>query len=274
MAAPESNEHETRVINDSGKERLVILAHESFAIASDDFLKDVREWTAKWAGKYRLESAQLSDKGLKAILVIPVNEPDHSRSSDSAFVEGIFIQSADRTVQSFDIFINLAAENDLKRYKGVAHDILLSIVSGKRKPDLTPGERRLFAFSKELEIAVSVGKNMLVTRQDGSDFLVHRIVALGQLGTPSGSVLIYVGHHPDYEMGERKGEAVVFGKKMEWFGFREGEGLQIVCDLPIPGRDGLKSHIMVNAINEATRAELKHVAESLKLVKPQPTSIK
>ena len=66
MSSPESEEHETRIAFDAGQERLVLIVHEDFAFAGDDFEKDVREWVAKWRGKYRIEPIQLPTKGLKA----------------------------------------------------------------------------------------------------------------------------------------------------------------------------------------------------------------
>ena len=71
MSAPESEEHETRVVFDAGQERLVLMVHESFAFAGDDFEKDVRDWVAKWKGKYRIEPIQLPTKGLKSRLCDP-----------------------------------------------------------------------------------------------------------------------------------------------------------------------------------------------------------
>ena len=63
MAAPESAEHETRVVFDAGDERLVLMANEAFAFAGDDFEKEVKEWVARWAGKYRIEALSLPVKG-------------------------------------------------------------------------------------------------------------------------------------------------------------------------------------------------------------------
>lgn len=54
MSAPESEERETRVVFDAGPERLVLMVHETFAFAGGDLEKDVREWTAKWRGHYRI----------------------------------------------------------------------------------------------------------------------------------------------------------------------------------------------------------------------------
>lgn len=267
MAAPESAEHESRLVFDAGDERLVLMAHECFAIASDNFEKDVTEWVARWKGKYRIEPLALTAEGLKAVAVIPLNDPDHTRSDDATFVEGIFIQLRDRTIQSLDVYINGHAEKDLKGCKDVAHRILLSPAPGKKSLDLTAGERRLPVDSKDLEISVTVPKNTVATRQVGPDFLVHRLIVLGPLGSTSGYILIYVGGHPDYEPGAKKGEAVVFGKKVEWQSLAQGEGLQALCDLPVPGDGQLKSHIIIQAQNDDLRKVLRQAAESLRLVK-------
>jgi hypothetical protein len=121
MSAPESEEHETRVVFDSGQERLVLMVHETFAFAGDDFEKDVRDWVSRWKGKYRIEPIQLPTKGLKTVSVVPLNAPDHNRSDDATFVEGVFVESDDRTIQSLDVYVNTAAEQDLEGCKAVAH---------------------------------------------------------------------------------------------------------------------------------------------------------
>jgi hypothetical protein len=267
MAAPESEAHETRVIFESGQERLVLMVHECFALARDDFEKDVKDLVAKWTGKYRIDPLPLPVTGLKAVAVVPVNEPDHGRSDDATFVEGIFVRSEDRTIQSIDVYVNPAAEKDLKACKTLARQILLSVAPGKKKLDLTPGERRLFAYSKDLEISVIVARNTVATKQVGPDFLVHRLIVLGPLGSDAGNILIYVGGHPDYQPGANKGEAVIFGKKVEWQSFQNGESVQALCNLAIPGESDLKSHIIIQAPNPDQLTILKQAAETLKLVK-------
>ena len=266
MSAPESEEHETRVVFDEGQERLVLMAHELFAFAGDDFEKDVRGWVANWHGKYVIETLRLSPKELKAIKVFPLNGPDHSRSDDAAFVEGVFVESADGTIQSVDVYVNSVAEKDLEGCKAVAQRILLSVAPGKKHLQLAAGERRLFAYSKDLRISIMVPKNTVATRQDGPDFLVHRLIVLGRLGADSGSIGIYVGGHPSFKPGTKKGEGVIFGKNIEWHTNEKGEGLEVLCKLTIPDDDGLFAHVWVHAPIDAQLGELKKVAESMKLV--------
>ena len=269
MAAPESAEHESRVVFDAGEERLVLMVHESFALAGQNFERDVKEWVARWGGKYKIEPLRLPINGLKAVAVTPMNDPDHSRGKDATFVDGIFVESADRTIQSLDVFVNAAAEKDLKGCKTIARQILLSVERGKRKLQLAAGERRLFAYSEDLEISMVVPKDTVSTMQAGPDFLVHRLTALGRLGSDAGSMLIYIGGHPGYEPGAKKGKGLMFGKEVEWrsLGREEGEGLQTLSKLPIPGNRNLNAHIVIRAPNDSQLQALREAAGSLKLAK-------
>ncbi len=220
MSAPEPEEHETRVVFDAGHERLVLMVHETFAFAGVNFEQDVRDWVARWKGKYRIEPIQQPTKGLKTVSVIPLNAPDHTRSDDATFVEGVFVESDDRTIQSLDVYVNAAAEQDLEGCKAVARQILLSVAPGRKRLNLAAGARRLFAYSEEFEISVTVPQNMVATKQVGPDFLVHRLIVLGRLGADSESIGIYVGNHPNFHPGAKKGDGMMFGKKVELHSFQ------------------------------------------------------
>ncbi|MGZ3434346.1 MAG: hypothetical protein ACXVA7_21500 [Isosphaeraceae bacterium] len=268
LSAPESEEHETRIAYDAGQERLVLIVHENFAFAGDDFEKDVREWVAEWRGKYRIEPIQLLTKGLRVISVIPLNAPDHSRSDDATFVEGTCVRSGDQTIQSLDVYLNAAAEKDLEGCRTIGHRILLSVAPGKKRLRLAAGERRL-AFSNDLEISIMVPRNTAVTKQVGPDFLVQRLIVLGRLGADSGRIGIYLGVHPDFEAGAIRGDGTIFGKRVEWHSLPHGEGLQTLCKPPIPVDLPLMAHVWVQAPNDAQLSVMKQAAESMKLVKPQ-----
>ena len=103
--------------------------------------------------------------------MIPLLAPNHTRSDDATFVEGVFVESDDRTIQSLDVYVNAVGEKDLEGCKAVARQILfLSVAPGEKKLKLTAGERRLSTISKDLEISVTVPKNMAATTQGGPDF--------------------------------------------------------------------------------------------------------
>jgi hypothetical protein len=273
MGAPESEQHETRVVLDAGQERLVLMVEEQFAIAGDDFENDVRQWLAKAKGRYNVSPIELPAKGLKAVVVTPVTDPDHSRNKDATFVEGILVASGDHTVQSFDVYVNKAAEKDMKACKALAREILLSVAPGTKKLQCEAGKRRLSAFSKDQEISVAVDKNTVVTTQMGPDFLIHRLVVLGKLGAGSDSIGIYVGNHPHATPGVKKGSGTVFGQKIDWHASKtDKHGLETLCALPIPGEGGLMAHVWVHGTNDAQLAAMKRTAETLALVKTEKSS--
>jgi hypothetical protein len=273
MSAPESDEHETRVMLDAGQERLALIVHEHFAFAGVNFEKDVREWVAKWRGKYRIDPVQPPTNGLKAVAVIPLNLPDHGRSDDATFIEGIYVKSGDQTIQSLDVYVNAAAEKDLEGCKAVARRILLSVAPGKKRLRLAAGERRL-AFSKDLEIAITVPKDTAVTRQVGPDFLVQRLIVLGRLGADAGRMGIYLGAHPDFQAGASRGQGTIFGRSVRWQSLPHGEGLQALCKPPIPDDLPLMAHVWLQAPNDDQLGALKQAAESMKLVEVKETASK
>ena len=271
MGAAESEQHETRVTFDAGQERMVLMVHETFALAGDDFEKGVRKWVAGLPAKYRIESEKHIATGRKAVTVTPVDNPDHSRSNDATFIEGIFVESADQTIQSLDVYVNAAGEKDLEGCKRVAREILSSVAPGKKKLQLAAGQRRLFAYSKDVEISIIVPENTAAMTQVGDDFLVHRLIVLGRLGGDSASIGVYVGEHPDFRPKPKMGEGAMFGKKIEWQSPREGKGLETLCELPIPGHK-LNAHVWIQAPNKAQLTALQQAAETMKLVKAKASS--
>jgi hypothetical protein len=273
MGAPESEEHETRIVLDAGPQRLVLMVEEQFALAGDDFENDVRQSLAKANGQYKVSPLALPAKRFKAVVITPVTDPDHSRNKDATFVEGMIVASDDHTIQSLDVYVNKAAEKDMGACKALAREILLSVVQGKKKLQCEAGQRRLSAFSKDLEISANVDKNTVATTQEGPDFLVHRLVVLGKLGADSDSVGIYVGNHPHATPGAKRGSGTVFGQKVDWHASgTDKNGLETLCELPIPGEEHLLAHVWVHGTNDAQLAAMKRVAETLELVKTKKAS--
>lgn len=277
-AAAESDQHETRIIADSGDERLVILASEMFALAGDDLAADVRAVVAAWekalGSKYRLEPITLAS-GLRAVRVTPANPPDRTRSDDAIFLDGLFVASADHTVQTIDVYANpAAAAHDLAGCTAMARRILDSTTAGPSRLSLEAGEWRLPAYSSENEIAVTVPKNMVATVQRGPDFLVHHLIPLERLGIESGAVGIYLGAAPDFHTGTKTGEGVVFGKKVIWQRRTEGSGWETLCEHPLPGTFPKVAHVWIDAPDSARIEALRKVAESIRVVKKQAPAAK
>jgi hypothetical protein len=294
MSAPEPEEHETRVVLDDGNERLVLLAREAFAFAGSDFEGSVRRVVADWerhlGGKYGVRPKALQSKGCRAVSVVPA-APDRRRSDDAAFIAGLFVASADGTVQTLDVYVNPAAAADPAGCAAIAEKVLSSVAPGPKPLRLAAGERRLDAFSDEVEIAVTVPEGTAATKQAGPDFLVHRLIALGPLGGEQSSVGIYLGDHPDFRPGPSAGEGTLFGKKVRWHASADGKGLEATCEVPLPGGGGrgggpgkkpeaappdpggppLIAHVWIQAADQDHLRALRRAAESTRLVKRRPT---
>lgn len=270
MAAPEADEDETRVVLNAGGERLVIMVHELFGLASDDFERDVRVTVAGWgdkAAQYRFAHSSL--KGVRAIAVLPA--PGSSQGTDAIFVRGLFVALPDGTVQTVFVYVNPQAARDLTGCSTAAERILATLAPGPRKLRLDAGKRTLATLSPDAEIVVTVPKNIVVTTQNGPDFLVQRLKVVGWLGKSSDMIGFYLGHHPSFEKGEKLTDGTLFGRKVVWQARREGQGLEALVALPRASGAPDYAHVWIIATSEDRLAAMKSIAESMKLAKkPSP----
>ena len=268
----ESEDVQTTLAFDSGEERLVLRAREVFAMAGDDLSDDVVRWIPSWGegakARYRVEPVELAAKGLKAVSVTPLS-PDYSRLHDHAFIEGLVVETPDRTIRTIDVYANRTAARDPEACRSLAHKILVTVALGPKTLQLGAGVRRLeFSEEEGLYISMTVPQGVATTREMNIDFLIYRVIVLGPLGSDSGRLGMYIGNHPSFQPGKSVGKGTLFGKQVEWY--LDGKGnLEALC--VIPNIDGnvlgrTKSHIWIYAPSNSQREALKRVAESIKLV--------
>lgn len=272
MSAPESEDDETRVIVDAGAERLVVMVHELFGVASDDLERDVRATIAQWGEQgrqYRLARSPL--KALRAVEVLPAPAP--GRETDAIFVRGMFVALPDSTVQTVFVYVNPAAAKDLAGCSAAAERILATLSPGARKLRLGAGPRRLATLSPDAEVVVNVPRNVVVTTQLGPDFLVQRIRVVGKLGAGSDMIGFYLGHAPSFERGKKASDGTLFGKKVAWQQGRAGQKLEALVELPRIAGPPDYAHVWILASSDEQLAALKRVAESMTLAqKPSPAA--
>ena len=137
------------------------------------------------------------------------------RSDEATFVEGIFVESDDRTIQSLDVYVNAAGEKDLQSGKVVAHQILLHI----------RGPRQEEAATRSGRAAVVRLLEGLGNLRDGVEKHGRHQTGRPRLPGPSADRPRAVGvgfrQHPDLrgrstpitEPGAKKGEGMMFSKK-------------------------------------------------------------
>lgn len=263
MAAPQSVQHETRVMLDAGKERLVIMAVELFETVGADLLAAVREDIADWSQPPAVEALTVPE--LRAVTVVPAT---HDLKREAILVLSVYVASPDSTVQNISFYVNPAGGGDIKGVTALARRIAATITAGPTKLQNSAGVRQL---SDGLSITLPEGFS--ATQQPGPDFSVHHLRKLTPLGQPPARIGIYLGGHPSYQYRQmdeaappvKKSAGKLLGKDIEWHSWMRGKAQSEVTTLEaiVPLGSYLKMHVFLNAATEAELSALRKVLESM-----------
>jgi hypothetical protein len=273
MGAPESHETETRAICDAGDERLVIMAHEMFRSAGDDFEKGVRGEVATWSTEsgwnYQIESLKL--KRGRAFLVAPSKNDIAEQVSgrrDHIFVLCTLIENPDRTVQMVNFFVNQAAARNMDNSISTCRELAATAASGTRKLTFKAGRRVFRDFDREF--AIQVPDNFVMSSKGIHDFSVHTFTKVVPLGMAPSTFGIYLGSFPDLQYRQRRANAplaktsgTLLGQKVEWLEWTDKN--EHICEtiLPISMEKGLLMHAFGNSGDPKELKELRRIMESL-----------
>ena len=131
---------------------------------------------------------------------------------------------------------------------------------------LKPGERMLNTDARRetLDAAgyqISLDKDYVVIEQFGVDFLVYYIDKVTPLGTSAPSMGIYLGFHPstDGKPYGTQSKGAILGKSVVWSA--SGNRVETLTTL----KGGNMMHIFITADDQADRAALKKMAQSLQV---------
>jgi hypothetical protein len=292
MAAPESAQHETRVVIDavSGavagagaalkRERLVVMSYELFATAGQDLLAAVRKDLGDDQPQPAIEAMSVAGPELRAVAVTPASL---DKTREAIPVLGVYVAQADGTVQYLDFYNNPPAAEDAAGATALARRIAATLAPGPRRLALTAGSR---ALSDGLKLQVPAG--YALTRQDGPDFSVHHVRKLVQLGQPAPRLGVYVGGHPSFQYRQVERDTArppdvkrvpgrLLGRDIEWHRWTRGEKppLSVTQEAILPLSEGerwLVAHVFFTAEQDADLAELEKIAASLtgKTAPPPP----
>jgi len=215
MAAPDAVSETTRIVIDSGPQRMVVVAYELFARADQGFEQAVQKQSAKLPVKGRIEEWPLPAP-LRGFAYFPV-APTHDEEAN--LVMGVYAAQADGTVQYVAFYINRPAAKDFNAATVLASSIAKTITAGQRRLNISAGEREFSAYSAKNSIFATVPEGYVVTQQQGPDFIVHHVRKIVRFGEPTESLGLYVGDFPssDREGFKDTGTAVLFGKQVKWF---------------------------------------------------------
>lgn len=286
MAAPESAQHETRVVIDASsgsgsalkRERMVVMSYELFATAGPDLLAAVHRDLGDEQPQPAVEPIGLTSPELRAVAVTPQTL---DKTREAIPVLGVYVAQPDGTVQYVAFYINPPAAEDVPGATGLARRIAATLGPGPRRLALTAGSR---ALSDGLKLQVPAG--YALTRQDGPDFSVHHVRKLVQLGQAAPRLGVYVGGHPSFQHRQVERDTAkppdvkhipgrLLERDIEWHRWTRGDNppLLVTQEAILPLSEGgrwLVAHVFFSAEQDADLTELEKIASSLTGKTPPP----
>lgn len=272
MSAPESAQEETRVVLDAGSERLVLMAAELLATAPEDLLGTVRKSLGPVpAGGPQPNLALQNLGGLRTVLFTPAK---FEAQDDAVLVLTAYVVHTDSLIQVLEFYVNPAGARDLRGVQALARNIAATLTPGTaRLPGAGPA-----TLSNGLTITLPTG--YVVTNKPGPDFVVHNVHKIVPWGQPRAYLGIYLGGHASFAYRQRdetsevkKTPGQLLGQKIEWqtWGHAQNPGLTTIEAIVPTGAGasghGLMAHVFFSSKDAAQLAELKQVAETLRLSK-------
>lgn len=281
MEAPApARSDETRLFVDAGEERLEIRATELFAIAGADFAAAATRVVKSWgreSASYLVAPLPLG-AGLRGVEVVPA-EPD--RRPTGAFVRGLFVASADGSVQYLEARANAPGARDFAGTDALASSILRSAAPGTRTLSRTAATVRLATPLPELTVFFDVPTDTAAAFQREKDRTVHRIQPFAGLGENAPNLTITFAKDGRY-LHDRLGrdvrpairEGKIFGQKVLWHAWSSGAGtalaegkkqhLEALITLGTPSRP-LTAHVLVLHREDGGDEALRALVESMRL---------
>jgi hypothetical protein len=261
-----------------GKRRIMLLAEETFSIATKDFPKELEKMVATMSQGSDISFKTIpliANQQLKLIQAIP-SRFDATR--EAVLVRAAFVIQKDQTIQLVSVYANPEAARNPSDCVQIAEKILRSVTAGSRSLNTAAGTRRLYAYSNSKTLLITLPAGYVSTLQQGPDFLVHRIRKVQPFGADFAILGIYIGGHPAYHYARNDPSQTVvtrvpgtlLGQKGEWFYSKPksptGQDKSYRMEVIVPAKrldNTLFLHVFLTAGNEKELAEFQHIAETL-----------
>lgn len=261
MGAPKSSEDETRVVIETGKQKMVLMAFELFATGGADFDRSVREMLGEGEGDYEIKRLELGHPALYGVATVPTR---FDNSADANLVLGLYLANRDDTVQFMGVYVNPEGARDPEGVRELALKMVSTVKPGRRSLDADGGPTRMGP------VQIDLPEGYVTTARQGPDFTVHSVRKLVPLGATAPTLGVYLGMHPAWHH-ERQGATFetlttpLFGKDREWHRWRTDTATILETISPMASGPSV-AHVFLTAEDDASMAELKKIAGTLKVV--------
>jgi hypothetical protein len=261
--ASESAEEESRIVLDAGKEELVVIVHDLFARAGDNFAASVRQEISASQGalasEYSLHPLRVADPACTAIAVAP---REARVQGAVAFLQGAYVALPDGTVLLIHGYVNPEGLEDRAGADALLAGILASASAGPRKLLREAGVRTL-----EAGLTVTVPADVIFAREAGSTFRVHWLKPMRLLGGPSeGGIGMYLGRQPDrtrHGVGLPDINGTLLGQDVQWHAWRTDDKTAYGADV-ILRMESEFLHVFMWTADEGRLTAFRAIAESLR----------
>lgn len=269
-----SENYETKLTLSVKKAELRFVCREVYALGTKDLLKDVNDvFNVGDQPEFKTEKKDYSNK----LNIIQYSPFGLKNIENQIFIDGLIIETADKSLIRIDAYINDMGVPYIKGFKQLTQRIFQSLNKGERLLNMESHETRIPLFQSKTNIDLKIPKDHYLIVNTGEDFNVYQIKKLAPVNIPvKEQIIIYTGLHPSMfykSMGfKEENKTEVSGKIIEqpitWDEYSNDEKKVYLIEQMIPvGMDSnqVKLHVAVFGEGKNKVSQLKKIIETSKL---------
>lgn len=280
VSARRREEH--RTVEEKDKEKLVLMAYETFELAGDDFARklagEAESWGRAQECTYLVQPLEGVGEGLRAWVVVPSRL---EANQEAPRIMQVYVVSPDRTIQLLEFYANRRGAADRAGCIALAQRIAKSVAKGNRELYVKGGGRMIFRATEREDLLMLAPEGYASTLQLGPEMMAHYLHQLHPFLGPVNRMGVYLGKHAayQYEQGRNQPQVVktegrILGKKVEWhsWSFRKDKSTTVYMReaiLPLPGAEsaGVKLHVFLQAEELPELDLLQHCGQSIRIAR-------
>jgi hypothetical protein len=271
MSADPNINKETRIIYDSGKQRLVFFARELYVTSNKNLPTTIRQDS----DSSFLTRTLLDKDSLLSVLSTPTQ---FDSTENAILVNNLYVKTQDNSVFVIGAYINPDAFKDLKQYQKLSERVFSTLTKGNRRLNLKQRTETLPIFQGEKKFSIKLPEGYAVTKDKMVDFEVLKFQKIKEMSDSNWvSLTIYTGHYPsyffpEYEFVESQAEkptSKFLGNDIQWLSFKNTDKQFYLKEQQIPGdriEKGLIVHIAMLSNNPQGIAELTRIIENITVI--------
>jgi len=273
MSADPSQNQETRIILDIGKERMVFFAKEEYKLSDGDLFSEVSK--GKYESNFKNEIL-INNKQLLAILSTP-NIVDSV--NDAILVDKLIVKTQDNSIFSVGAYISPNAFKDKGQFTELSKRVFNTLVKGNRTNNRIGHTEKINIFGTKKSFKIKLPLNYTVTVDKKYDFQVIRFHKYTDyIDTNWIDVILYTGGFPwtrykdlGFDINSsQKIPGKFLDKTIEWMTFFDNKKGVFLREQKIPAdniEDGLIVYITMESNQKSLIEEVTKIVEGITLSK-------